>query len=254
MSYYKSNALYDYIIKNKIDKFEFASSNIWQLVYGDSNCKPKLLVLVSGIEQANLNNPLSNEEKKAGHRVIQLSRLTNIPRVFIRFPIDQPIENINKYDSDSKTFKTITMNELANLYLDFGVPIKESSTKKNLNTQCSSSYHDWQRDSLGETSVISDIDLLSCNKNEITGIYELKRSHVKMDNWEPYPQDYANFKLLGNLLNGTNIRFKIVYNMRIKNPWSDNIETLKIFNVNIGQKRLISFDGIISLKNFIDNY
>lgn len=255
MSYYKSNALYDYIIKNKINKFEFASSNIWQLVYGDSNCNPKLLVIVSGVNQANLDSPPSDEEKKAAYRIMQLSELTNIPRFFIRFPIDVPMKNINKYDSISKAFKTITMNELANLYLKFGLPINNSSTKKYLNTQYSSAYHNWQRDSLGQNPVISDIDLLSCNmQNEITGIYELKRSFIDINKWNPFPEDYPNFKLLGNLLNRTNIPLKIVYNMRTKSPWNDNIQTLKIFNVNIGQNPMISFDKIISLKNFIDNY
>lgn len=251
--YYKSNALYEYIRKNNIDKFEFVSGNLWQLVYGDGACIPRLLVVASGVNSTQISVGVMNSERVAYSRILQLSCLTGVPAVFIRFCIDKEVDSVYLYTSNG-TFQKKTMFELTTIYSDYGLPINASSTAKYLNDKESSAYHKWQRASLGSQLKVSDIDLLKINliSNSIEVIYELKRSFISIEKWAPYTDDYNNFRLLGNLLTRTGIPLKIAYNVRTTKPWNDNINTIKIFNVNVNNTHLISFDKTVSLTDFIN--
>lgn len=253
--YYNSNALYDYIKQNNIGNFEFVSGNMWQLVYGDTHCNPILLVLVSAVKQQNLFSALSQQESNAFRRLQQIGQLRNIPVLFIRFAVD-----IDSIDSvvilESNNLKSVTMIELTSLFAQYGLPINEGrsiETTKYLNTKTSSAYHTWQRSTLGNGLKVSDIDLFRINPfdKSIITVYELKRSFIDLNDWQPYVVDYNNFKLLSNLFNPLGIDFKIVYNVRHKNPWRDDISNLKLFNVASQSHQLISFDKYQTLNEFI---
>ncbi len=45
-NYYESNAIYDYLLKEKNNNFLFAKKDIWLVVYGNDKCEPKLLVVI----------------------------------------------------------------------------------------------------------------------------------------------------------------------------------------------------------------
>lgn len=62
MRYYKSNALYEYITAKHLQRFKFVVGDAWQLVYGDNSCNPLLLILASGVPNAELENPPSAQE------------------------------------------------------------------------------------------------------------------------------------------------------------------------------------------------
>lgn len=252
--YYNSNALYEYIRENNLNQFEFATGNLWQLVYGDRDCIPKLLVVVSGVNSTQISTSILNSETVAYNRVCQLSSLTDVPAVFIRFCIDKDVDSVYLYTSNGG-FQKKTMFELTKIYSNYGLPTNTSATAKYLNNKESSAYHKWQRASLGRELTVSDIDLLKINlvNNSIEVIYELKRSFISIEKWAPYSDDYNNFRLLGNLLKGTEIPLKIAYNVRTTKPWNDNINNIKIFNVNINNAQMISLDKTVSLNDFINS-
>lgn len=251
--YYKSNALYDYIIDNNLNSFEFVSGNLWQLVYADANCIPRLLVLVSGVEGAHIYKPISNNECKAYNRIQELSSLSGVPNLFVRFKIDQDINGFHIL-LQNNSFAQIEVAKLTQIFSNYGLPISENVTKKYLNDKTSSAYHNWQRGSLGSALKVTDIDLMKINPltGSIGVIYELKRSYICINTWNPYPDDYNNFRILRNLLLNTGITFKIAYNVRTTKPtWNDNISVIKLFNVTADDNNLIRYDRTVQLNDFI---
>ncbi|MCA6437374.1 MAG: hypothetical protein IM600_03585 [Bacteroidetes bacterium] len=56
--------------------------------------------------------------------------------------------------------------------------------------------------------------------------------------------------MLGNLVLPIGIRFKIIYNKRIKDPFADIIDPLKIFEVGIHPSLSISAGTLIALNDF----
>ena len=86
-----------------------------------------------------------------------------------------------------------------------------------------------------------------------TEIFELKRSYIDIESWSPFKQDYNNFRLLSNLALLTNLKFKIIYYVRQKNPWVEDISKIKVFNVNFNRKVPINLWGIYQLNDFIED-
>ena len=58
--------------------------------------------------------------------------------------------------------------------------------------------------------------------------------------------------LISNLCNKAGLEFKIIYNQRIKTPFEDKIDKLKIFTVDFSKTPPISENGIIML-NELEN-
>ena len=253
--YYKTNALYEYIKDHNIQHLEYVAGNLWMLIYGDSQCDPHLLVTASGVPQDEIYSELSKEEKRIHNRMIQLYKRTKIPSIFIRFAINtDSIDEVLLFNKEHK-FVPYTMDKLTEIFAHFGLPTapyKSSKTAKYLNDKTSSAYHKWQRDNLGRDLKVSDFDLLKVDKDgNIEEVYELKRSYYSLDRWKPFQDDYNNFRLLLKLLSKDNIKLKIVYNVRTKNPFFDDISKLKIFNVNEHQNPLITYDKIVDIDTFI---
>lgn len=252
--YYKTNAIYKYIENNKLNNYEFCSSNLWQLVYADRYCIPRLMVVVSGVKYPEITKKLSEKELVAYTRMQQLSDISNINVKFIRFAIDQnQVDSVYLYESNN--FIQISMSDLKMLYGSYGLPISKTSTDKYLNDKTSSAYHNWQRNCLGKDLKISDIDLLKVNSynNKIDTIYELKRSIIPIEKWNPYPEDYNNFKVLANLVKGSGVSLKIAYNVRRKNPWEDDISEIKVFDLNVNENNalVVSEGKIVKKEEFL---
>ena len=81
-------------------------------------------------------------------------------------------------------------------------------------------------------------------------IIELKRSYYDLERWKPFTDDYRNFRLISNLCNMSNLGFKILYNQRIKTPFQDKIDKMKLFEVDFSKNPSIKENGIITLLQF----
>ncbi|MBL7911664.1 MAG: hypothetical protein JNJ41_11460 [Bacteroidia bacterium] len=249
MDYYKSNALYEHLTNINNPKFTFCSGNIWQLVYGDSNSNPKLLVLLIGIKQSEIGG-LFDPNQSAYRNLKYVSDNSKIPLIVVQFINDVPeIENVYVLKDDHH-FISISLIELTEIFKNNGLPIKASSTAKYLNDKSSSAYHNWQRNSLGYNITVTDIDLWEIQNLIPQSVFELKRSYINMESWKPYTDDYANFRLLANLVIPIGIGFKIIYNKRIKIPFTDIIDPLKIFDVGINPTLSISNGVLVPLNEF----
>lgn len=251
MEYYKSNAIYEYLLEKNVPKFRFVVGNAWQLVYGNNKCEPLLLVFAMGVSEKNLESqPTINEI--GGFNLLNLvSKKADIPILYLRFACD--IENVTDVVicDEALNYEKISLQELSERYSTYGLPISKSSTNKYLNDKTSSAYHNWQRSNLGSSLTVSDIDLWKIDADgnpEI--IFELKRSYYDLQRWQPFRDDFNNFKLISNLCNRSGIKFKILYNQRTKNPFNDKIDNLKLFDVNFDNSKPISAQGIVSLLEF----
>lgn len=251
MEYYKSNAHYEYIRANNLPQFRFVLGNAWQLVYGDNNCCPLVLIFAVGVSIDQIDNPPTVEEKEAFNLLAIAAANANLPIKYIRFACDvEEVETVRVSD-DSIHYSILSMPELSDLIGSFGLPVSNTKTAKYLNDRTSSAYHQWQRSNLGANLTVSDIDLWRLSAPEVPKIvFELKRSYYDLSKWKPFTDDYKNFRLISNLCNMAGMQFKIIYNQRIKRPFEDKIDKLKIYSVDFSQKPPIKEDGIITLDEF----
>lgn len=115
---------------------------------------------------------------------------------------------------ENKRLSLINIEFYKNILEYFGLNlVDKNSQTKDFNTGGPSNiYQIWQM-KISDTIISSDIDLFKINvNNEITDVYELKRSKIDIQKWEPFKADYHNFRLINNLLTKANIKFYIVYN------------------------------------------
>jgi hypothetical protein len=239
-SYYKGNAIYQYISDNNIKRFEFVVGDCWQLVYGNQIGDPKLLVFAFAYTD-DWNSEKINQTVIKGYEVLlQLSLLSKLPILFIGFNQSQNMIDSVVISNDLKHFNSKSLSELTQIFKSHGLPLQNTKTNKYLNDKTSSAYHKWQRDQLGKNLVVSDIDLWLMNDSKPFVIFELKRSIISLEKWKPYKDDYSNFILLTNLCQLAGIKFFILYNVREKNPTKDIIDRIKIFH--------LKFDNILKIE------
>ena len=251
MEYYKSNAIYDYLMSKKVEKYKFVVGNAWQLVYGDSDCQPLLLVFAVGVPVSELGFiPSKNEEE--GYRLLEeTANKAKLPVIYLRFACD--VESITQVviSDGSFNYSTINIELLHGIFSKYGLPTSASGTNKYLNDRTSSAYHDWQRKKLGSRITVSDIDLWKVDiSNNPEIVFELKRSYYELERWKPFIDDYRNFCLISNLCKRANLGFKILYNQRIKTPFQDKIDKMKLFEVDFSKNPPIEEQGIITLLQF----
>lgn len=252
MSYYKGNAVYDELTKNNVKHLKFVTGNEWQLIYGDANCDPQLLVYVFGKNETEYNSSLSSSDQEGVDLYKHLSAITGVPYVIIKFRTDITEVTEVLISTDGKNFELKNMTELMKVFSSYNLPISISTTGKYLNDKTSSAYHKWQRGSLGSSLKVSDIDLYKVDANgNPTTIYELKRSYYSLGRWAPFKDDYNNFRLLSKFCNSAGIAFKILYNVRHKSPFFDDASKLKLFSVNFNNTPPIKLDGIIDFQDFV---
>lgn len=252
MSYYIGNAIYDELLANSVQHFRFVTGNAWQLVYGDEDCNPLLLVYARGVKSIDYESPLSAVDKEGMDFLRSLSEVTGLPFIGIKFCTDiNEIEEV-LLTTNGIAAKRKSLSELKMFFSEHGLPITNSSTVKYLNDKTSSAYHKWQRESLGKSLMVSDIDLYKINTSGLpTTLYELKRSYYPLEKWVPFSDDYNNFKLLYNLCEISNMKLKILYNVRTKSPFFDDPSIIKLFSVNFKSSPPIILDGILSFQDFI---
>lgn len=230
MSYYSDNAFYKYVRENSIASFEYHSGDIWQLVYGNKEAEPNLLVLVFAVNEENMLTSLTRDENNAIHRMAEISKKSKLPFICFRFnKAVKLLTSVAIFTNDGP--KLYAVAALKDFYKKNGLPINEYVTTKNINDKSSSAYQDWQRTHLGSDLKVIDLDLFKIKNNEIYGIYELKRSFYDVKRWNPYPEDYNNFRMLSNLGRLCDIPVFIAYNKRTKNPLKDDISKIMTLEI-----------------------
>lgn len=127
----------------------------------------------------------------------------------------------------------------------------DGKCEKYLNDKTSSAYHKWQRNTLGNKIIVSDLDLIRVNyKTKIPNEFiELKRSTADLNKWNPYSDDFINFSLVESISKKLNIPLTIIYNRMEKDIHSKIISkditdyvSIFSFNKNSTKKLKINYD------------
>jgi hypothetical protein len=236
MAYYASNAIYKKLASTRKKNFHWVSENAWILVYGDDEYTPRVIVLA-----------FNNQWEKNSEIVKQACKIAenaNLPMLQICFDSSKEIiDSVNVAEFDNK-FISMKLSDLTSLFLHFGLPIQSGVTAKAINSAESSAYHNWQRNNLGKSIIVADIDLMKVKDDETITVLELKRSFYDLESWTPYPADFSNFYVLENLCHLSNNKFFIVYNKRITKPnFFDDASKISVFSFNQGKpKKMGVFD------------
>ncbi|UII30688.1 hypothetical protein LVD17_20555 [Fulvivirga ulvae] len=233
--YYSGNALYDYIEANNVTRYTFVTGNLWQLVYGDRNGIPKLLVAVSGVDEKEWGS-FSSKEIDAFRQLSQLSLKHQLPCFLLQFKaFGGTFDEINLCTSFYRlTFSRHSPDMLKDLFSKNGLSVNSKQATKYINDKTSSAYHKWQRNTFGSDITVTDIDLWVNKDDKLFAVCELKRSKVALEKWEPYEDDFNNFHLIHNLIY-PEYKFFIIYNLRTPFPFKDDISRLKVFEVDFSQ-------------------
>lgn len=258
MNFYRGNEIYNFI--SNVNRYRFPNDNFWFLVYGEKNgCQPKLLIALSGYEEKEFKNKtLKLNEMELIEYIKQISRRADVPWIYVRFNVADKNMNEVMFMAKNKRLSLINIEFYKNILEYFGLNLidKDSQTKDFNTGGPSNIYQIWQM-KISDTMISSDIDLFKIDAdNEITDVYELKRSKIDIEKWEPFKADYHNFQLLNNLLIKANIKFHIVYNEYtvIDKNRKDNIKKVKLFNVEPSKDFKYEEPTIVSINDFFANY
>jgi hypothetical protein len=252
--YYSGNAVVAMVrARNMAPPFYAPDDRAWDLVYGNSETRPLLLVSAKGMSAAELPNA-TGTLPPTPTPLRTVGELTGIPHLAICF--DDQSTNIVSVHALSPRLGISAWSELplASLALVFaraGLPVSAGSSDKAINSQSSSAFHDWQRHSLGANLVVSDCDLWLLGNGTIAAVLELKRSFYDFDQWQPFPADFPNFKLLFNLLNPMRIPLFLAYNRRTKEPFNDDPNQILMFRMDFSCVPPYRRLGVLSADDFL---
>ena len=251
--YYVGNAFYDYVEK-KFDNFVFAKENLWLLVYGNKRCEPKVIIVLSALDKKSYDLEKFNKpETEIIHYATQISEKSGVPWLYVSFiKSEKTLSKVKVYCPSKKLFyEELSPNELADLYRSFDLFIIEKESGKAINKQYSNVYQKWQM-TIGYGLTGSDIDIMKIKKDKIVSVYELKRSHISIERWKPYPADFHNFVLLSKLFIKCQIKFYIVYNYRKEEPFLDDISKIKVYKIDASKRNFYEEIGVFEKNEFFD--
>ena len=87
---------------------------------------------------------------------------------------------------------------------------------------------------MGSSVIAIDLDLMRMT-DRVDQIYELKRSYLSLETWQPYERDRANYIAGLMLAQRAGAEYRVVYNVRHTQPeFFDDISRLKIFSLDGG--------------------
>lgn len=118
VNYYESNAIYDYLLKEKYNNFLFAKKDIWLVVYGNDKCEPKLLVVImASTREHYLNLEFTELELSIIETARKLSDISGIDYKLIRYCKDESeLFCVQYINYKTKRYKNIQMNHLAKVF------------------------------------------------------------------------------------------------------------------------------------------
>ena len=250
MDFYKGNAIYDLI--KSVNNFYHTDKNSWILLYGDSNFNPKVILFLSGYSNLDYESKtLSYSEGVTKTLCENLSQKSKIPFLYVRFNQDKGwLDELIIYKSNE--FIKMNINDYVNLLVSFGLDKSSVGSTKQINSRASSIYHIWQFN-CGLNIKTSDIDLLYIEDKLIKYVFELKRSFISLDRWKPFLEDYNNFILLSKFLKKCDIKLFILFNNYVKQPYKDDISSVKIFRIEYDRDLIINELGLHTIHDFLIN-
>lgn len=242
VKHYSGNAIYNFINAKKLQNYLTFAEKEWLLLYGSSDCIPKLMAYV--IEIDSLSDEISDKNKRNGNLSFRFAQKVGIPIVIVRFVAND--DTLQVYWKNN--WKVTTYSGLADIFNQFGL-LKDGDTGKDVNRYLSSRYHKWQRETLGAI-IVSDFDLLELDESgNVIKLFELKRSYIDIEEWRPFEADYNNFSLLTNLLLQTDVDFYIIYN-QFKDK-VDYIDKVALFEVEKGGQNPVTASNFKYIQNGI---
>lgn len=249
-NYYTTNAMYEYLEENQIPGFLFARKNIWLLIYGTAMSDPRLILVASAVSQEEFDEEIPGEHEMEMIDVAsRLSERSGLNAYILRYRKDDVVLGEVQLACLNEREKSIS--SLRGLFEDEGLSLIGAGSTKDVNDKISSPFHQWQRENMGTEIIATDIDLLRMDGEEPVRIYELKRSYYTLERWNPFPDDYPNYKLIATFADMADVDFQIVYNRRTTNPFFDDISRLKRFTFSLRNGRFRYLDTI-SLEEFLE--
>lgn len=224
----------NYLSSDLSNSFFVPPTGTWHLIYSNSDYKPLWQFHVVDLDKANMINE------------IRLPRFEGINGLDLQFNADEEFYIRNWSENSWKEF---SRNSLYEYFLDLGLVIEKNVTTKKFNSASSSIYHNWQMTNRFVGGV-TDIDLYRFDRqNNINELFEIKRSRISIDKWEPYSADKGGYEILYQVAKTCGIDFTILYYEF--NP-TKNIEKFheiqvftKLEGFNFIKKERISIDRLI---------
>ena len=245
---YQTNGIYETIKKKNLDcvnKYILSEEDKWLLVYGDEKCEPKIILIVTMINNDEINMDTTEFEKVN----YALFKDNGLPIYRMRFALNRFNDEISISEGLLAFKKTNAEGLYQFLFEKHNIKRAKYHSTKKLNYATASPLQDWQREFLNATVV--DFDIVETENSKIKRVIELKRSYINLDKWKPFEQDYPNFYLTLRFLGET--PFYIIYNVRIKEPLQDIVNELSVFllkientEIKIEHKGLFEFDKIFN--------
>lgn len=243
-SYYQGSRLTEALAQTSHGRFICPGDQMWPLIYSDAQGNPAVIVLA-----------VEHQEKMTGFCKLmaalgKVSRMSQIPLLVMAFKEDSKGMRLAVVDGPGEKPRTITPNNWGNLLKTYGVPIKTGTSVKPVNTQISSSYHQWQRNFVG-SACVCDLDLIQADsQGNPVGVIELKRSKISLDQWAPFSKDYPNFNLTLALCQKAGMKFKIAYNyFTTGDMGQDDTSKIKLFRYD--QANQPTFEGVVTGTDFL---
>lgn len=251
--YYSTNALYEYIQHQGLPQFCFAKEHIWIMLYGTADSVPKLLLVISAVPGVDYRSRcLTGQEEAIFQLAARLAGRAGLLCRVVRYRRgEERLREVQYIDYQTGRCVEISIERLRKLFDRAGLPTTQAGTAaKEVNDRTASPFHDWQRSALGRNITASDLDLVRLDPGEGRDVlYELKRSFFPLERWEPYPEDYPNFRLLRRFADKAGMDLRIVYNQRTKQPFLDDVSRLRLFSFHLEEDRAED-EGIVTLEEF----
>lgn len=221
--YYTGNATYSFLQSKGLYAYHFSVTDHWMLIYGDSTCRPGLVVDLYKLSSYHELEYLD----QTGTSIVEIvAKAFNLPYTEIYY--------VDGFDyvyvrNNKAPLKKYYYNSLINIFIYYKVCSNEN-TIKEINKYESNSFQNWQRKNLGDI-VVTDLDLIKIENNQLKSIFELKRSYKDICYWEPYVADYKNFALILNaIVNGhSKADFFLCFNQYNRVTNEDYFSKIKLY-------------------------
>lgn len=249
---YTGNAIYSAIEQSpKKENFLWVAGDAWLLAYADKNLDPRVLAYVKMVNGDPTKYASTEKDVQLRRMLRALAEPVGIPDFEILIDQSKPLDTVVLSIREGP-HSVVNLSKLADTFASSGLPRNPDDKVKPINKASSSAYHDWQREYLGGDITVSDIDLIRHRSGTALEVVELKRSYRSIDEWEPYPVDFPNFKVIWKLTRASELKFTIVYNRRQTKPaFFDDPSMVAIFPLDFSKSPPWARMGSFSFDHFL---
>jgi hypothetical protein len=250
MAFYTGSRLPEDLEAVGADQFVWVTEDAWCLVYGDSNCDPKVALFVEAVDSEALEDESPDWNIAVRDIFFGLAEQAGLKRYHLRFAVDAPL--ISMINVTRTGCHSVTLAELAEALADCGLPVDHGNAGKPINTQSSSSFHTWQRQALGGQMTATDLDLIRVDDDgQVLEVIEIKRSKYSLESWSPFRADFNNFRLLSRFLSPSGVPLTLSYHLLTDGPRrSEDTSELTLWSVDESSAGLVTNLGRFTLAEF----